>query len=153
MDKEYFIRYLLRFGQDRVSFVDNILAHFRLHQNSKTVAEQTGFQEEKVQVYQHVRQALLDVEGSDFKSRDDALGPERWYPRAVDRRKTLSAVCVYLALKNEELDGPRLRTYKLVLQAVLNYPNRSASWYRYLIGKILYPQTYQFLRSVIISDS
>jgi glycosyltransferase involved in cell wall biosynthesis len=153
MDKEYFIRYLLRYGQNRISFIDDILAHFRLHEDSKTVAEQVDFQKEKVQVYQHVRKALQDLGEPEVNGQDDKLGYERWYPHAVDRYRTLSEVCVYLSRKNEALNGPRLRTYKLVLQAILNRDKRTASWYRYLLGKILYPRTYRFLRKLVTLNS
>jgi len=46
MDKEWWIRYLLLFGLSGVESVDKILVNFRLHGESKTVSQKTGFQKE-----------------------------------------------------------------------------------------------------------
>ena len=36
MDQDLWIRYLLRFGKNRIQITDKILAHFRMHESSKT---------------------------------------------------------------------------------------------------------------------
>ncbi len=47
MDGEMWIRYLLRWGQDRVKAIDDILLSFRLHTTSKSVSAKKDFQIDK----------------------------------------------------------------------------------------------------------
>ena len=51
MDKEWWIRYLLNFGLDNIYVTDGIFVNFRLHTNSKTVSQKTGFEEETNSLY------------------------------------------------------------------------------------------------------
>ena len=46
MDRELWIRYLLTYGLDGAKKIDDVLANFRLHPNSKTVSQQKGFESE-----------------------------------------------------------------------------------------------------------
>jgi glycosyltransferase involved in cell wall biosynthesis len=58
MDKELWIRYLLRFGLHRVQVIDTLLAVFRLHSNSKTVSAQAGFHSDQ----NRIEKALFNPE-------------------------------------------------------------------------------------------
>lgn len=58
MDKEWWIRYLFLFGLDGTQKIDDILVNFRLHQNSKTISQQEGFQEETSSIYSEIDQIL-----------------------------------------------------------------------------------------------
>lgn len=51
MDAELWIRYLLKYGQNKILLVEDWLANYRLHETSKTVAQQQKFREELNQVY------------------------------------------------------------------------------------------------------
>ena len=55
MDAELWIRYLLIYGLVKVKKIDNVLAKFRLHQNSKTANLKHEFEEER----NHLRSHLL----------------------------------------------------------------------------------------------
>lgn len=46
MDKEWYIRFLLHFGQERTVQIPDMLVHFRYHESSKTVSQQARFSEE-----------------------------------------------------------------------------------------------------------
>lgn len=46
MDREFWIRYLLRYGIGHIHKSEELLVHFRLHPNSKTVSQQEGFKRE-----------------------------------------------------------------------------------------------------------
>jgi glycosyltransferase involved in cell wall biosynthesis len=58
MDTELFIRYLLQRGQDRIVFDDSILAHYRLHPTSKTVAQSYEFRGEHEVILDSLRRLL-----------------------------------------------------------------------------------------------
>jgi len=38
MDREWWVKYLLKFGQQKIASIDNVLVNFRLHENSKSVS-------------------------------------------------------------------------------------------------------------------
>jgi glycosyltransferase involved in cell wall biosynthesis len=47
MDRDWWIKFLIYFGLDKCVKTDAVLVNFRLHQTSKTIAENTGFQRER----------------------------------------------------------------------------------------------------------
>jgi glycosyltransferase involved in cell wall biosynthesis len=51
MDKEWWMRYLFIFGLDAIVKTSDILVNFRLHNNSKTVSQKAGFEEETQSVF------------------------------------------------------------------------------------------------------
>ncbi len=51
MDREWWIRFLLHFGQERVKKVEDLLVNFRLHEDSKSYNFQHLFSEEALNVY------------------------------------------------------------------------------------------------------
>ena len=54
MDLELWLRFLSCYGQDRIILIDDLLAHFRLHPNSKTVEFKERFRRESNGVYHHL---------------------------------------------------------------------------------------------------
>jgi len=58
MDTELFIRYLLQRGQRRIAFDDSVLAHYRLHTTSKTVAQSNEFHHEHQAILDSLRQLI-----------------------------------------------------------------------------------------------
>ncbi|OUJ73154.1 glycosyltransferase family 2 protein [Hymenobacter crusticola] len=54
MDLDLWYRYLLKTGQDRVSFSDKLLTYFRLHETSKSVAENMRFEEDIRKVFYNI---------------------------------------------------------------------------------------------------
>jgi glycosyltransferase involved in cell wall biosynthesis len=51
MDREWWIRFLLHFGQEKVKKVEDVFVNFRLHEDSKTFNYQTKFDQEAMDVY------------------------------------------------------------------------------------------------------
>jgi len=130
MDKEYFIRYILKYGQEKVHFKDGLISHFRLHDSSKTVAEDEDFEEEKVTVYESLLESLKNNGEGERR---------RWKPEAVDRRKTINSICLYLALMNERQGGKRFRTYWLVFQSILAEPSMGIERYNHILSILRRP--------------
>lgn len=58
MDLELWLRFLCSFGQERIVLIDDLLAHFRLHPNSKTVEFDERFRLESRGVYYHLFKQL-----------------------------------------------------------------------------------------------
>jgi glycosyltransferase involved in cell wall biosynthesis len=86
MDKEWFLRYLLYFGQDNAINSDEIILNFRYHDDSKSVSQNEGFEKESDEIYLNyaeymglknesevlkqliggeARKSLIDISGSD----------------------------------------------------------------------------------------
>ncbi|MEO6731327.1 MAG: glycosyltransferase family 2 protein [Ferruginibacter sp.] len=57
MDLECWFRYLCYKGQKRIVLIDNLLAHFRLHKESKTEAQARQFREEEKAMWYYILQA------------------------------------------------------------------------------------------------
>ncbi|GEO03215.1 hypothetical protein AAE02nite_08790 [Adhaeribacter aerolatus] len=51
MDRDWWIKYLFNYGLDKVSQIPDILVNFRLHQESKTVSQASGFWRERDTYY------------------------------------------------------------------------------------------------------
>lgn len=58
MDLELWLKFLSCYGQDRIILVDDLLAHFRLHPNSKTVEFDERFRRESNGIYYHLLKQL-----------------------------------------------------------------------------------------------
>jgi glycosyltransferase involved in cell wall biosynthesis len=54
MDWNLWVRYLALYGQDKVVLMDDLLAHFRHHENAKTTAISPRFYEEAATVFQNL---------------------------------------------------------------------------------------------------
>ncbi|MCS3863263.1 glycosyltransferase involved in cell wall biosynthesis [Salinibacter ruber] len=146
MDKEYFIRYILQRGQKYVSFTDEVLSHFRLHDSSKTVSESKEHEDGKIEVYEQVLRAL-SIGSPLHTERDGKMKKvERWKPKSVNRRKAIGSICIYLARKYATRGDFVLYRHWLTCRAIWAEPWRQAARYRYIVGAILYPELYQKLK-------
>lgn len=58
MDLELWLKFLSCYGQERIVLIDDLLAHFRLHPNSKTVEFEERFRRESSGVYYHLLKQL-----------------------------------------------------------------------------------------------
>lgn len=65
MDMDLWFRYLLKHGQKRIVEIDNILAHFRLHEHSKTNKDNLEFKRERIAIY---RSLLKDADVPEYLS-------------------------------------------------------------------------------------
>lgn len=62
MDKELWIRYLIKYGLDNIKKTNELLTHFRIHDDSKTNSFGLKFNKESLQLYQ----AIAEVGDSKF---------------------------------------------------------------------------------------
>jgi len=58
MDLDLWFRYLVQFGQENILLVEDTFAHFRLHDESKTVQLQVKFREEEKLLWHHLLSTL-----------------------------------------------------------------------------------------------
>lgn len=59
MDDELWMRYLCKYGQENIVLIDPLLAHFRLHVDSKTVSKGAkSFREERMAVFAYLANQL-----------------------------------------------------------------------------------------------
>ena len=58
MDSELWLKYLLAYQYSNIRFTDILLANYRLHESSKTVAQRPKFEEEMRQVTRHLCKSL-----------------------------------------------------------------------------------------------
>lgn len=64
MDKELWIRYLIKYGLDNIKKTNELLTDFRIHDDSKTNSFGLKFNKESLQLYQ----AIAEVGGSKFSN-------------------------------------------------------------------------------------
>ena len=78
MDLDLWFRFLVQFGQKNILLVDDMFAHFRLHDDSKTVQFQEKFKEDEKLLW-HKLLSSLKVE----KSITDFFETQRKYPENI----------------------------------------------------------------------
>lgn len=60
MDRDLWIKYLLKFGLDKIVETEEIFVNFRLHENSKTVSQTSSFNQERNSYYYQMALLLPD---------------------------------------------------------------------------------------------
>lgn len=95
MDLDLWFRYLTAFGQRRVLLADDLFAHFRLHNESKTVQLQPKFREEERLLWYHLLQQLNVPVSilSFFKTSKNYNKLISWNCNAVDKHKLMNSLC------------------------------------------------------------
>lgn len=73
MDKEFWIRYLFRYGLQGIVKSNELLAHFRLHPGSKTVEHSKSFQKESLDLFYSI---ALDHSLEEAKFFSDNFSPD-----------------------------------------------------------------------------
>jgi glycosyltransferase involved in cell wall biosynthesis len=155
MDEELWLRYLLTYGQHQIIFTDEVLGHFRLHDSSKTVSQQALFQEELLGLMEVLRSVVEPGQGSQTTpgSKD---GETHQALRAAARRRSLHdrrlLSYLYQNLAAHRRPGSRIESFVLIIKALLHYPFRSFTEYRYLIG-LLFPEIAKFARMLRTSQN
>ncbi len=95
MDLDLWFRYLVKHGQENILLIDDLLANFRIHDNSKTVQSQTKFREEEKLLWFHML-GLLKANNSllDFFSVNKYYSNKiSWQSVAINKYKLLKLVC------------------------------------------------------------
>ena len=95
MDLDLWFRYLLQFGQENIMLVDDLFAHFRLHDESKTVQLQERFRKEENLIWGKLLSTIncnkrLIKYFSSTMIYNSAIS---WSCIAVNKKKLVSLIC------------------------------------------------------------
>ncbi len=138
MDTELFVRYLLHRGQDRITFVEKTIAHYRLHDTSKTVAEPDCFQKERREIFRRLFRLMQErIMGKASFFRDETYSPE-WSLDAVESQDLFARMCLKYAVDLD--DEPIVTRLHLIWEAFKRRPQFVLQRYRLILGSLL--QTY-----------
>ena len=95
MDLDLWFRYLASWGQHNILLSEDLLAHFRLHNQSKTVQLQQKFREEEKLLWYHLLKQLRI--GNHLLSFFQPLGNYKesikWNCRAINKQKLINSLC------------------------------------------------------------
>ncbi|MDB5200767.1 MAG: tuaG [Ferruginibacter sp.] len=93
MDLELFWRYLAQFGQDRIVLTDAMVAHFRLHDLSKTGAHEEKFRAEEKNVLAYVlRKISAGNDWTNYFSTKNTYENASWNFSKISREKLLNVL-------------------------------------------------------------
>ena len=95
MDLELWFRYLVQFGQRNILLVDDLFAHFRLHDESKTVQLQVRFREEERLLWHHMLLILgTNKNIVDFFSVNKSYTFSiPWKPKMLNKKLLINKIC------------------------------------------------------------
>ena len=94
MDLDLWFRYLVQFGQKNILLVNDLLAHFRLHDESKTVQLQEKFRAEEKMLWQHLltelsvnKYLIAFFEGKEY------INSVKWKCLFINKKKLVTIIC------------------------------------------------------------
>lgn len=95
MDLDLWFRYLVQFGQENILLIDDTFAHFRLHDESKTVQLQVKFREEEKLVWYHLLSSLKVTNSiTSFFVVDKSYNKNIvWKCNKISKRRMVTKVC------------------------------------------------------------
>ena len=95
MDLDLWFRYLIHHGQTNILLVDDLFAHFRLHDESKTVQYQTRFREEENLLWSNLLSKLKVNENivHFFSSNNKYPDNGKWIYNAIKKKKMVEIIC------------------------------------------------------------
>jgi glycosyltransferase involved in cell wall biosynthesis len=148
MDKEWFLRYILRYGQEKINFIDELVSLFRLHENSKTVSEQVKFGREKEKLFRDLYESTLKIlkSGNSYKNTSPNKN-KNWIPTGVNVRRTVGALDLYLAHKSKKDGRLTYDTIFHLMKSIYRYPKIWNIKRGHIFGAILFPNLYSWLKS------
>lgn len=118
MDLELWLKFLSSYGQDRIILIDNLLAHFRLHPNSKTIEFEERFRGESNGVYEHI---LTQLQATAALLRhfpgNDRYAKSNWNFNAVKKELLFAEIASHYFFefyKNENMAALRYAFLKLI---------------------------------------
>lgn len=104
MDKEFWIRYLLKFGLNNIRKIDAVLANFRLHSQSKTQSQRASFQvDTNTLFYQLAIRNGLSAEANIIQKNFDIKSLELPSLKTSDVHLIKCALHYFLLYKADEL--------------------------------------------------
>ena len=118
MDLELWLRFLSCFGQDRIILIDNLLAHFRLHPNSKTVEFEERFRRESNGVYYHLLKQLHSPDAIQrYFVDNDRYSTSNWNFSAIRKQQLFVEIASHYFFEfyiNENMPALRFAFFKLL---------------------------------------
>ena len=93
MDLELWLRFLSRFGQQKIVLLNNTVAHFRIHTNSKTNEFEIRFRKESEGLNHHILAELkCDKALVNYFVGNENYHPTQWQYAAIDTNRFISAI-------------------------------------------------------------
>ena len=142
MDSELWLRYLLKYQYNKIKFIDDRLANYRLHDSSKTIAQQQGFQEEMLKVYQRLY-ALLGFSDKEIKLLINKplriINSEKSYSVTAISKTKLRKYAYWKALEQVGSLQDFGRFFKLLKKVILLSPFAFGT-YQQIISSIILPR-------------
>lgn len=96
MDLELWFRYLSKFGQTNVMLLNDVVAHFRIHLNSKTSEFEERFRKEERGLFFHLlRQKKIDKGLLSYFEENVSYQTNEWDTTTIDKEKLVFELCSY----------------------------------------------------------
>lgn len=125
MDLELWLKFLCCYGQNRIIIIDDLLAHFRLHPNSKTVEFEERFRRESNGVYHHIlKQLELPFSIQRHFIENDRYTISSWNFNAVRKQQLFTEIMSYYFFdffKNENMAALRYAFLRLILAGKIQW--------------------------------
>ena len=125
MDLELWLKFLSCYGQDRIILIDDLLAHFRLHPNSKTVEFEERFRIETNGVYHHLlKQLQLPVSIQRHFVENDRYIKSSWNLSAIRKQQLFTEITSHYFFdfyKNENMAALRFTFLRLILAGKIQW--------------------------------
>lgn len=132
MDSDLFVRFLLRYGQERIELIDRPIVYYRLHDSSKTVAETTRFAEGNQQIVDSLLGRARALQGK--KGTLDGL--EDYELQNVDPKKMEA---YYYLRRTRSLSKREIGAFfRNAGQFLMSYPGKFSRHYWREIGYLLF---------------
>jgi len=103
MDREWWIRFLLHFGQEKVKKVEDVFVNFRLHEDSKTFNYQTKFDQEAMDVYYTIAKQNNLEEAKIFESNFQVTFLDTLHYENIAQKDVLRKIIHYFWLQETRL--------------------------------------------------
>lgn len=103
MDREWWIRFLLYFGQEKVKKVEDVFVNFRLHEDSKTFNYQTKFDQEAMDVYYTIAKQNNLEEAKIFESNFQVTFLDTLHYENIAQKDVLRKIIHYFWLQETRL--------------------------------------------------
>ncbi len=132
MDTEMFLRYILKFGQKNIKFLENIITNYRLQKDSKTVSAQEMFTKEIDIIYSDLAKMAFDRKYNTVPN----IGIPKYDLSSINENKVIS---YYFAL--QALRTPRKNIFKYIYfiqKCIAFYPQMNTRFFQFLFQHILF---------------
>jgi hypothetical protein len=126
MDLELWFRYLAKYGQENVLLVEDTFAHFRLHDESKTVQLQPKFREEEKAIWYNLLQNIQTNQNvlQHFETEKSTSAKPTWDCTAINKKTLIAKICekyFYEFYNTNNKEATKFAFWKLLFNADLPF--------------------------------